>query len=97
MSRKFAFFVLCCCLVFVIYGCRAVSKSIDYYKACKGDEVCIQDMERVRVGVSSSVSSGMKSVSSVNSWCEIVGAVAGSVASLFAGIYYGRRKVRKNG
>ncbi|QXP08356.1 MAG: hypothetical protein [Arizlama microvirus] len=44
MRRWFLFLVLC----FTLIGCHTVKKSLDNYEACKGDQVCMEEMTKVK-------------------------------------------------
>lgn len=91
---KFNLMVLIICVMAVVLGCNAVTKSVDYYKDCKGDSDCIAKMENARVTTSGIVANvtGTDPVNGVNNFlCEVVGLLASGLA----GILYGRKVYKK--
>lgn len=82
--------VLIFCFCFTLLGCAAVSKAVDRYKACKGDPVCVQEMESVRQAsyvVSKSAAGPM-----LPSMSEVIAVLVSNVVSFGFGVFHGGKK-----
>lgn len=84
-----SFFALC--LLFTCLGCAAVSRSIENYKACEGDSVCLAEMEKVKESsyvVAKTASSNIP----LPSVAEIIAVVVSNALSFGYGVFHGKKK-----
>lgn len=82
-------------MIFAV-GCDLTSRSMKYYNDCKGDNECIKLMQQNYNTTHVIVSKAVDSVG-VGGLGEIVGCVAGSIASFLTGILAGKRIQKKRG
>lgn len=84
-----AFFSVC--LLFTCLGCAAVSRSIDNYKACQGDQECLDQMTKVKESsyvVAKTASSNIP----LPSVAEIIAVVVSNALSFGYGVFHGKKK-----
>ena len=84
--RKYIFVLL----LLTFLGCVAVNKSIDNYKACKGDPVCMSEMEKVQQLTYNAVEPVAQS--SIPSIGEIIALAISNIAAFGFGVMQGRKK-----
>jgi len=84
--RKYMFVLL----LLTFLGCVAVNKSIDNYKACKGDPVCLAEMEKVKEVtydvVEPVVSANMPSMA------QVIALTISNIVAFGFGVLKGRKK-----
>lgn len=79
------------CLLFVCLGCASVSRSIDNYKACAGDSVCMSEMQKVKES-SYVVAKAASSNIPLPSVAEIIAVVVSNALSFGYGVFHGKKK-----
>jgi len=82
-------FFLCC--VFMVTGCLTVKGALDKYEACKGDQVCMAEMSKVKE------SSYIVSKAAVNAYPlpsvgEGIALVISNLVAFGFGVVKGRKK-----
>lgn len=87
MKIRFCFLL---CVICVCMGCAAVSKSVDYYSACKSDEACYAQM-LANGNITKAV---VKQVASQPSVADLLGQIAGFIASGLTGVLLGKKLKR---
>lgn len=85
--RLFVLVSVLCLGVFVALGCSAVHKAITNYEICKGDSGCLAKMQIA--------DDTAKKVVTDSGLPNILGIVAGALASLVTGMIYGRKVASK--
>ena len=76
---------------FTCLGCASVSKALDNYKACQGDQVCMSEMTKVKdraYVVAKASSSGFP----LPSVAEIIAVAVSNVVSFGYGVFHGKKK-----
>ena len=84
-----SFFALC--LLFTFLGCAAVSRSIENYKACEGDQVCMDGMQKVKES-SYAVAKAASSNIPLPSAAEVIAVVVSNALSFGYGVFHGKKK-----
>lgn len=79
------------CLLFICLGCAAVSRSIDNYKACQGDSVCLAEMNKVKES-SYVVAKASSSNFPLPSVAEIIAVIVSNGLSFGYGVFHGKKK-----
>lgn len=90
MKGLYAFTIIVM-LSFVLLGCAAVKKSIDYYSLCRNDTACYAQMEANR-NITTTV---FHSVGDSANITDILSCIAGNIASGLTGILLGRKLKRR--
>ncbi|QXP44287.1 MAG: hypothetical protein [Arizlama microvirus] len=78
----------------VVAGCANAVRYVDYYNACKADSACLAQMQLVNATTSVAVAKALDSSAVAGGIANMIGAAVGMIASLIAGVLYGK-KVRK--
>lgn len=89
MNRIKLTFLLCS--IFVIIGCASTKEALDRYEACKGDPVCISEMEKVK-SVSFSVTKGAVTPFVPSSPAELIALGVSNLLSFAFGVWKGKKK-----
>jgi hypothetical protein len=95
MRRDLFWYFLILCLLFVIMGCAAVHRSIDYYQTCLNDTECRAKMDQSRQDTSRIVFKALGSVPVASSSSNWIGDIAGLLASALTGLIAGRKLYKK--
>lgn len=90
MRKAVYSFILIAMVSLVVMGCAAVSRSIDYYEACKNDEACFAQMEANKALTSSVV----HKVGDSTNMVDVLSVIAGNIASGLTGILLGKKLKR---
>lgn len=90
--RKYLLYVFL--LSILLFGCKTVTKSMEYYNNCKNDTECYQLMLTNGNITNTAVSKAVGTTSSNGALAEVVGLSAGAVASFLTGIFAGRKLKR---
>ena len=94
VKKSFWVAYLSLCFLFTCLGCAALSTAVDNYKACKGDQVCVAEMSKVKEATYE-VTRSAGSNFPVPSVPEILAFVVSNIVSLCYGVFHGS-KVKKN-
>ena len=78
------------CLLFVLLGCAGVKQALDNYEACKGDPVCVEQMDKAQMS-SYSVTKAVTSTA-FPSMPEAIAFVISNVVAFGVGVVKGRKK-----
>ena len=87
MRRWFFFLVIC----FTVVGCAATKQALDNYEACKGDKVCIEQMENVRSASYTVAKSATNSIP-LPSLAEGIAIAVSNLIAFGFGVLKGRKK-----
>lgn len=94
MRKIFYVFCLVSLVVFVLVGCRTVSKSVSDYEACKADADCYAQMVK-NGNISKAVVHNVAEQTPLGtSAADVFGSVAFNIASALTGVLLGRRLKR---
>ena len=89
MNRLKIVFIVCFALT--LMGCVAVKKSLDNYEACKGDPVCLQEMQSAKE-VSYAVTKTATAPFIPVSFPEAIAFVVSNVFAFGFGVVKGKKK-----
>ena len=79
------------CFLFTTLGCAAVSRSIDNYKACSGDQACLSEMTKVKES-SYVVAKAASNNLPLPSVPEVIAVIVSNVVSFGYGVFHGKKK-----
>lgn len=95
MRRSLIPLVFVLVLLFVVYGCKTVKNSIDYYEACKGDSDCVAEMVKASNTAHQVTSSVVAATPLGGRFDDILGGIAGSLVAFLVGVKRGKRLCKK--
>lgn len=91
--RKLLVFLGCIYMLSVGAGCASLQRDIRAYQDAKNDPVLSERMDQVASEAQSVSQRVASAVPSLSSFEPLIVSLVGILASLWAGVYFGRRKI----
>ena len=88
MKRLKIVFIVCFSLT--LMGCVAVKKSLDNYQACKGDAVCLEEMNKARATAYTVTKAATGPL--LPSTSEVLAMIVSNVVSFGFGVFHGKKR-----
>ena len=91
VRKSFWIVYISLCLLFTGAGCAALNTAVENYKACKGDQVCMEEMKKAGEASYVVAKSASSSVP-IPSVPEIIAVIVSNLVSFGYGVFHGKKK-----